>query len=223
MARKHRMAQPQLVYHVLNRAAKKATLFEGDSDYHAFERLLAEAREHRPMRILAYCLMPNHWHLLLWPQPDQNLARYMQWLTSTHAVRWNSAHGSVGGGAVYQARFKSIPIERGPHLLWAWRYVERNALRANLVQRAEDWRWSSLSQRQTSPDNFLDEGPISLPGDWLEMVNVPQTEAELQVFRNHVDTMTPYGSENWLTSKPPRRGRPPLSKNVKRGSDPIYL
>jgi putative transposase len=223
MPRKRRTIQPQSVYHVLNRAAKKAALFESDGDYRAFEQLLGEARERHPMRILAYCLMPNHWHLLLWPEPKQDLARYVQWLTTTHAVRWNRAHGNVGGGAVYQARFKSIPIERGPHVMWVWRYVERNALRANLVQRAEDWRWGSLWQRQRLSENFLEEGPIPLPPDWRDIVNIPQTDAELNVFRHHIAKMKPYGSDNWLASEPPRRGRPPLTKNVKRGSDPIYL
>jgi putative transposase len=211
MSRKRRVIQAQSAYHVLNRAAKKTALFESAGDYYAFERLLFEARDRHPMRILAYCLMPNHWHLLLWPQPNQNLTRYVQWLTTTHAVRWNRARGNVGGGAVYQARFKSIPIQHGPHLFWVWRYVERNALRANLVQRAEDWRWGSLGQRRAVSENFLDYGPISLPPDWPDIVNIPQTEAELSVFRKHVATMKPYGSDNWLASEPSRRGRPPLS------------
>src|SRR5207237_157245 len=118
--RKPRIIQPNAAYHVLNRAAKRAALFENNHDYHVFERLLVEAKQRHPMRVSAYCLMPNHWHLLLWPEPNQNLTQFVQWLTTTHAVRWNRAHGSVGGGAVYQARFKSIPVETGPHLMWVW-------------------------------------------------------------------------------------------------------
>ena len=223
MPRKRRIIQPQSAYHVLNRSAKRTALFECDGDYQAFERLLVEAGEHYPMRILAYCLMPNHWHLLLWPGPDQDLTRHVKWLSATHAARWNIAHENTGGGAVYQARFKSIPVQAGPHLLWVWRYVERNALRANLVARAEDWRWSSLWRRRAVADTFLQQGPCQLPPDWAEIVNVPQTENEVKAFRDHVAKMKPFGSESWLTSEPPRRGRPPLTKNVKRGSDPINL
>jgi putative transposase len=221
MPRKRRVIEPNCGYHVLNRAAKRALIFEFDEDYCAFERLLSEAREHHPMRILAYSLMPTHWHLLLWPEPSQHLTRYVQWLTTTHAIRWNTAHSNVGGGAVYQSRFKSIPIERGPHLLWVWRYVERNALRAHLVARAEDWRWSSLWQRRTNPETFLEQGPIPLPPDWCDIVNIPQTEAEVSAFREHVAKMKPFGSIDWLSTEPPHRGRPPLTKNVKRGSDPV--
>jgi REP-associated tyrosine transposase len=205
----------------MNRGAKKAVLFENPGDYCAFEDLMAEARSRLPIRILAYCLMPNHWHLLLWPLADGDLTRFVQWLTMTHAVRWNRAHGTVGNGAVYQSRFKSIPIERGPHLFWAWRYVERNPLRANLVSRAEDWKWGSLWRRLRSNGGALDEGPLRLPHDWREIVNVPQTDAELKVFRHNVATGKPYGSERWLVSGHPRRGRPPLTRNEKRGSDPI--
>jgi REP element-mobilizing transposase RayT len=113
MSRKRRIIEPHAAYHVLNRAAKKAALFETGGDYHAFEKLLGEACERHPMRVLAYCLMPNHWHLLLWPEPTQDLTRFVQWLSTTHAARWNRAHKNLGGGAVYQSRFKSIPIQTG--------------------------------------------------------------------------------------------------------------
>ena len=150
MPRTRRLTQANYVYHVLNRGAKKGLLFEDPSDYADFEELLGEARERVPMRILAYCLMPNHWHLLLWPLTDGDLTRFVKWLSTTHACRWAHDHDCVGEGAVYQSRFKSIPIERGPHLVWAWRYVERNALRADLVSKAEDWPWCSLRKRMSA-------------------------------------------------------------------------
>ena len=153
MARTKRFTLANYVYHVLNRGAKKALLFAQPSDYRAFQELLLTAKQRVPMRILAYCLMPNHWHLLLWPFGDGDLSRFMRWLTVTHASRWARAHECVGDGAVYQSRFKSIPIECGSHLFWAWRYVERNALRANLVSKAEDWRWCSLQRRIASAES----------------------------------------------------------------------
>src|SRR5882672_8434605 len=136
MSRALRIIEDEGIYHVLSRRAGKLTMFDGDGDYLAFEKATDEAARLAPMRIPAYCLMPNHWHLLLWPEEGQDLTRFVQWLTATHAARWNRAHGRIGGGAVYQARFKSIPVEYGAHLVWVWRYVERNALRANLVRRA---------------------------------------------------------------------------------------
>ena len=124
-----------MVYHVMNRAAGRLILFESPSDYIAFERLLSLGQRRTPMRILAYCLMSNHWHLLLWPEDDRGLSVFMHWLTTVHARRWLLARDAVGRGAVYQSRFKSIPVQTGEHLLTVWRYIERNPLRANLVLR----------------------------------------------------------------------------------------
>ena len=220
MPRRPRFSKANYVYHVLNRGAKKALLFVTPADYRAFEKLLWEAKAHVPIRILAYCLMPNHWHLLLWPFRDGDISRFVKWLTTTHASRWNRSHSCVGQGAVYQSRFKSIPIEHGPHLFWTWRYVERNALRANLVSRAEDWRWCSLRRRCRSDAHCLDHGPFELPCDWVDVVNLPQTEAELRAFRYSVSIDKPFGPEGWLHLPGATRGRPNLRKTKKEGLTP---
>src|SRR6266849_9213163 len=146
MPRRRRVAPGGYVYHVVNRAAGRLALFESSSDFAAFERLLREAQTRVAMQVIAYCLMPNHWHLLLWPALDGALTTFMHWLEGTHARRWALAHDAVGRGAVYQSRFKSIPVQTDHHLLTVWRYVERNPLRANLVSSAADWAWSSLSK-----------------------------------------------------------------------------
>jgi putative transposase len=218
MPRTPRLTKADYVYHVLNRGAKKALLFGNSADYLAFEGLLIEASKRFPVRILAYCLMPNHWHLLLSPTRDGDLSRFVKWLATTHACRWARAHECVGHGAVYQSRFKSIPIEQGPHLLWTWRYVERNALRANLVTKAEEWPWCSLKKRfSTPPTEWLDRGPIALPANWLEIVNMAQTNAELEEFRLRMKKGNPYGSDEWLATAAPTRGRPNLRKTKKEG------
>ena len=116
-------------------------LFEKHEDYVAFEKVLDEAYAKTPMRVISYCLMPNHWHLVLWPTRDGQTSRYMQWLTTTHMRRWHAHRGTRGTGPVYQGRFKSFPIQEDRHFLIVCRYVERNALRANLVEHAEDWPW----------------------------------------------------------------------------------
>ena len=212
MARTRRVNLGDYVYHVLNRSARKGPLFVDSDDYRHFEMLLQEAKERLEMRILAYCLMPTHWHLLLWPLRDGDVTSYVKWLTTTHAARWTRKHKCVGGGAVYQSRFKSIAIENGRHLYWVWRYVERNAMRANLVARAEDWRWGSLWHRSHgSGEAIMSNGPLPLPGDWPHIVNLPQTEAELTAFRHHIRLDKPFGHEGWLREAPqPTRGRPHL-------------
>jgi putative transposase len=111
MPRRHRNATGGYVYHVLNRAVGRGTIFENAKDYAAFEKVFEEAREQVEMRVLAFCLMPNHWHLMLWPVGDGDLSDYMCWLTNTHTRRWHLAHGTVGTGPLYQGRFKSFPVE----------------------------------------------------------------------------------------------------------------
>ena len=147
MPRPRRAAEGGLIYHVLNRANARLAMFETDEDYAAFERVLAQAVVRDGMRLLAYCVMPNHFHLLVWPRADGDLSQFMRWLTLTHTQRWHAYHGTAGTGHLYQGRFKSFPVQSDEHFLTVCRYVERNAQRANLVKRAQDWNWSSLSAR----------------------------------------------------------------------------
>ena len=144
MPRIARQAAGGYVYHVINRGVGRMRLFEKQADYAAFERVLARTQEQEAMRLLGWCVMPNHWHLLAWPREDGALGRFMQRLTVTHARRWQEHTQRVGEGHVYQGRYKSFPVQSDEHFLAVLRYVERNALRAGLVERAEDWRWGSL-------------------------------------------------------------------------------
>ncbi len=127
MGRPRRAAQGGLVYHTLNRANARLTIFEDEGDFIAFERILAEAVTRYGMRLLAYCVLPNHFHLLLWPRGDGDLSQFMQWLTLTHTQRWHAHHQSAGSGHLYQGRFKSFPVQSDDHFLAVCRYVERNA------------------------------------------------------------------------------------------------
>ena len=138
MPRRARTACGGIVYHVLNRAAGRMRLFARDRDYEAFERTLEQAHQRHPLPILDWCLMPNHWHLVLWPRRDGELSAFMFWLTMTHTQRRRTAHHAVGLGPLYQGRFKAFPVQSDEHLRIVCRYVERNALRAGLVERAED-------------------------------------------------------------------------------------
>ena len=130
MPRRPRISTGGLAYHVLNRRIGRLPLFESPKDYTLFETILNEAVEHRQVRIAAYCLMPNHWHLLLWPREDGELSEVMRWITVTHTQRWHAYHQTAGTGPVYQGRFKSFPIQTDDHFITVARYVERNPLRA---------------------------------------------------------------------------------------------
>ena len=168
MARKHRWTPGGYVYHVCNRGSRKGGLFDSYGDYDQFVTLLQRARGKNPMRIIAYCLLRTHIHLLLWPASDGDLSRFMHWLTSVHAMQWHQAHGSRGTGAVYQSRYVSVGIGDGRHYFTALRYVERNALSANEVQRAHDWRWCSACAESPL---IVDPGPYERPANWLELLN----------------------------------------------------
>src|SRR4051812_15893174 len=166
-----RTAEGGLIYHALNRANARLVIFDDGPDFDAFLRVLAEAVARHAMRLLAYCVMPNHFHLILWPRGDGDLSRFMRWLTLTHTQRWHAHRHSAGSGHLYQGRFKSFPIQDDDHLLVACRYVERNALRAGLVDRAEAWQWGSLARlAASSPGPALSDWPIERPADWLERV-----------------------------------------------------
>jgi putative transposase len=214
-----------MVHHVINRAAGRTILFESASDYIAFERLLSQAQQRTAMPIIAYCLMPNHWHLLLWPEKDGAVTLFMHWLTTTHARRWAMAHDAVGRGAVYQGRFKNIAVQSDSHLLTVWRYVERNPLRANLVSRAETWPWSSLSGQGFERERpVLGPTPVPRPENWVEHVNAAQTDGELGGIRQSLENDAPYGDVAWraLTagvSSWRARGRP---KRREKGPYPFF-
>lgn len=190
-----------MVFHVLNRGVGRMRIFDDDGDYAAFERILEETVENQPMRICAYCLMPNHWHLVLWPESDGDLAAFMHRLTNTHVQRWQQQKHLVGTGHVYQGRYKSFPVETDEYFYQVVRYVERNALRANLVRQAEEWRWSSLWRRINGTRKnkaLLSTWPMLKPRQWRRLVNQPQTDTELDALRRCAVRGQPYGSDRWV-------------------------
>ena len=120
------------------------------------------------MRVLAYVLMPNHWHLVLWPEHDGAVSAYMQWLEGTHACHFNGRYRH--SGAVYQRRFTSVPVYDPMQLLRVLRYVEANPVRAGLVTRADCWNWSSASPASSV---LLTPSPVPRPPQWLDLLSDP--------------------------------------------------
>jgi putative transposase len=201
MPRRPRFSTGGIAYHVLNRRVGRLSLFETPTDYSAFEQILHEAHKWTGSRIAAYCLMPNHWHLLLWPRNDGELSEIMRWITVTHTQRWHAHRGTSGSGPVYQGRFKSFPVETDEHFITVVRYVERNALRAKLVKRAEEWHWSSLwrmAQKNPKSSEFLCEWPVPRPQHWIEFVNQAEKAEELEQLRSSAQRGRPFGSEAWV-------------------------
>jgi putative transposase len=192
------VATGQFVFHVLNRAVQDVALFEAAADYELFLDLLAEAARRLPIRILAFAIMPNHWHLVLWPLDDCSLSPFMKWLTGTHAMKWRATRGSQGRGAVYQARFKAIAVQHDAHFLRLCRYVERNPVRARLVARAEDWRWSSAaSPASRARPLVLAAWPVRKPDDWSDRLNIPEPPRSLWGVRDAIRAGRHFGSASW--------------------------
>lgn len=209
MPRRPRLAAGNLAYHVFNRRVGRFPLFEKPADYAAFEKILAEAHAQTTIRIAAYCLMPNHWHLLLWPRQEGELSEVLRWVTVTHTQRWHAHHKTAGTGPVYQGRFKSFPVQTDEHFLTVARYVERNAVRAKLVDRAQEWQWGSLWRRAQSDRTrtaWLSDWPIDVPRDWVARVNRPQGVAELDAIRTSVQRGRPFGDEHWVRRMAKRFG-----------------
>ncbi len=197
-----------MVFHVLNRGVGRRSLFTKDDDFLAFERVIEESLRTRRMRLCAYCLMSNHWHFVVWPERDGDLPAFMQQVTNTHVKRWKEHRHETGYGHLYQGRYKCFPVETENYFYQVVRYVERNALRANLVQRAESWPWSSLRRAEREDPTFpiLSTWPLPRPADWMHIVNQPQSEAELEALRRCVNRGRPFGDPAWVADTAKRLG-----------------
>ena len=210
MGRPPRVTQPGLAYHVLNRRVMRLPLFQKDDDYLAFERVLAESLAHPDAPdLLAWCLMPNHWHLVAEAGQRTNLSTWMQWVTVTHTHRWHAHTHTAGQGPLYQGRFKSFPVQEDVHFLTLCRYVEANARRAKLVKRAEAWPWCSLWVRRRGKSAlrpWLRPWPVDRPRNWLAQVNRLMDEEALLCVRHSVTRGLPLGDQTWKARVASRLG-----------------
>jgi putative transposase len=180
----------------MNRGNAHVRVFHDPDDYREFIQLFSPACRRLPMRILSYCLMPNHFHLSLWPHNDGDLGLWMQRLMTSHVRRHHKRRQT--DGHIWQGRFKAFPAQSDWHLLSVMRYIERNPLRANLVQTAQQWPWSSLRAWQMgNPLEYLHAGPVSRPENWLEWVNQPQSQEEIDAIRHSIARGTPLGQDLW--------------------------
>jgi putative transposase len=187
-----------LVFHVLNRGSRRGLLFDTDAEFAAFEDVLLEALAREPLPLIEYCTMRNHFHFIVQPDNDRQLPAFMHWFTSTHASRWRIANKTVGEGAVYQGRYKAIPVQTEEYFYALARYVQRNPVRAHIVERPEEWRWGSLWHRENGPSKVrLAPWPLPRPSDWLAVVNEPQLAADVHEIRTSVNRGFPLGNDSW--------------------------
>jgi len=188
------------VYHALNRSVARMTLFETDGDFKLFENTLEEMVERTNIRLLAYCIMPNHFHLLLYPQNDGDLSNFMRLLTVTHTQRWHARKGTVGSGHLYQGRYKSFLVDTDNYFTAVFRYIEQNPLRAKIVNDPLTWRWSSLYRRILGTEKekkLLSSLPVELPENYLESLKKSLTINEIEQIRISVNKCQPFGKDRW--------------------------
>jgi putative transposase len=210
MPRPKRVCPAGEVFHVLNRAVARLTIFEKPEDYDAFMHVVEETWTLVPLPVFAMVVMPNHWHFVVRPDEDEQVTEFFRRLTVTHTMRWHAHYKTGGTGHLYQGRFKSFPVQNDDHLLNVMRYVERNPLRANRIEQAEQWRWGSAwGRRQQGASRptwlSLPRDP-ALPRQWRAWVNKPQTEAEVAAIRHCIRRSTPFGDEHWVRSSAARLG-----------------
>jgi len=202
MPRLPRKTPGGLIYHVTNRAADGGKLFARKTDYPIFHQALADAlQQHPAVRLLGYCALPNHWHLILLPRKDDELGAFMQRLTLTHVRRMRVQRKSVGSGSLYESRFRSFPVQADAHLQSLLRYVEHRPVQARLTRRAQDWQWSSLAlrcSRSAADKEMLSAPPIRFPANWLTLVNRAQDAAETAAIETCLTRNRPYGEDAWV-------------------------
>jgi putative transposase len=223
MPRRPRSELSGVAFHVMNRAIRGTNLFETNRDFDAFCRILREELYESRVAILSYQVMRNHWHFVMTCERIANLSTFMHDFEGRHANNWAGAHGARGKGYVYQGRYKAVPVQASHSLFRVCRYVERNALRQNLVAVAEDWEWGSLHARCNDYYPIpLSPWPILPPPNWLELVNTPQTPGELAELRGRISRDQPIGDPKWVEAVAPFVGLTlrPIGRPKKRSPAP---
>ena len=199
MARKPRKIPGNHPLHVCNRSAGQITIFHSISDYLCFETCLKEMIANFPLRLFAFCIMPNHYHLLVEGDTGPSVIQGLHWLGTTHAVRLRRDTSSVGRGAVYQNRFRAYPIQRNGAFYRVAHYIERNPVDANLCRSPDDWLWSSAKPGKSQDLNLAD-WPVSKPGDWIETIRKPLDAVVRDEIQCHETLQNPLGDPDWVAS-----------------------
>jgi putative transposase len=189
------------VYHVINRANARSSIFKTDGDFKAVLEAIEEISVKIPLEIFSFCIMPNHWHFAVRPMQDGDMGKFFGKLTQTITQRWHAFHHTTGLGHLFQGRFKTFLVQTDPYFIQLMKYIEANPLRAGLVKRAEDWKWGSLYARQTNSAlaaKILSAWPVDMPANYLDDVNLPLPKNSLEGIRDSIVRGRPLGTEDWL-------------------------
>jgi len=206
MPRRQRFLPVGVPAHVTNRGNDRRCVFLQAEDYQYFVDLLRSGLRRFAVDVFGYILMPTHFHLVISQREHGAVSAYLRWVTSISACNYRSETSSTGQGHVFQRRFWSEAVRDARHFLAVLRYVEANALRAALVERAEDWQWSSLWERLRGDRKMLTPVPVPLPAEWLDLVNRPFDPQTLERIR-----------------RPTPRGRPRTRRKVGESSGRMAL
>jgi len=206
MARLARVVIPGIPHHVTQRGNRRQPTFFRDEDYTAYLELMREWCGRQKVEVWAYCLMPNHVHLIAVPSSEDGLRRAIGEAHRRYTrmvnfrERWR--------GHLWQGRFASFPMDEA-YLLAATRYVERNPVRARLSRCAWWYRWSSAKAHVEGADDVLVKVKPMLDrvGDWKAFVRVREDEDERDTIRRHERTGRPLGSEKFLAKLERLAGR----------------
>ena len=195
------------IYHALNRGNARNKIFFKDGDFEAFERVVKEGLEKYPVDLIAYQWMNNHWHMVLSPHENKAMSAFLGWVTMTHTQRYHAHNKTTGCGHVYQGRCKSFPVQDDNHFHTVCRYVERNALTAKIVRRAEAYRWGSLWNWCGGETVIkVSAWPVKrLPG-WIERVNELITKKEKEALQHCIQRGCPFGTKDWVAATAKEQG-----------------
>ncbi|MFG0262854.1 MAG: transposase, partial [Novipirellula sp. JB048] len=188
-------------YHMLNRANLRATIFKKEADYEAFETIIDEALGRFKIELFAYCLMPNHYHLLVRPHENGEMGRLGHYIGLTHTQRYHAHYSMTGMGHLYQGRFKSFPVQSDEHFLSVARYVERNAYAAGLCDRPESWRFGSLYHWHHKTKIFsqrVSPWPVRRTPHWTEHAALEFNNQEREQLDWSVKRGVPFGEQGWV-------------------------
>jgi len=188
--------------------------------------LLATAGEKLPVTLWGYCLMPNHWHLVVEVIRMADLSKLVHRICNRLVRSFHRQSPRLGGGHIYQGRYKSFPIQDESYLFNVLCYVEANPLRAKLVARAEDWPWSSLSRAKVYEGLIEEARPKLAPWDrgehWRETVNQPLSPPSLEALRQSVVRGTPQGQPQWIENLSAAHGMESTVRPRGRPRKPIF-
>ncbi|MDP6953950.1 MAG: transposase [Alphaproteobacteria bacterium] len=206
MARLARVVAPGLPHHVTQRGNRRQQTFFGDDDYRLYRELMAEWCGRCGVEIWAYCLMPNHVHLIAIPDKADSLTRGIG--EAHRRYTWHINRREDWRGHLWQGRFASFPMDE-PHLLAAARYVELNPVRARLTRSARAYRWSSAKAHLKGlDDDLVAVSPLlDMVSDWKAFLAAGLDEADHEALRTHERTGRPLGGETFLSGLEDRLGR----------------